>query len=777
MLSGFFAYTSRPEVRETISNAVKSINANGQYSISTWEETKSAGTYLIHEICNQIDDSDLFLADLTYINHNVLFELGYAIAKNKRIVLFLDPTVKNAIQNYGRLNLSLIRYLEFRNSKELTSRFLKENISDTLSGTFLNQMFPGYPNPPIKFQGMLYLKSRHEDNASIRVSRLIDKLKFTPTHIDDPNEAMTQSVEWYLRCSLEAAVIIGHFVDDERELSEFHNAKVAFCAGMGYAFKKNVLLLVKEPFKHSLDYLHLLITYSTSTECEKLTTKWLDNIELSEKDKDSFPSNYPITDKNSLPNADLGSFIAEQEVETLPLYYVPIINMNDLLRSDYSLLIGRKGAGKSALLYIIKHNLSENKKNHICIIKPVGYELEGLLKVLRDLPEESEKSYLMESLWKFLIYTELAKSITNKIADRPPYTDNTPEELALIEFVDANKNVVTPDFWERFETIIETCKNLKDSSTDRRLKISEYLHDNLISRLKSLLLGVFPKTYERVVVLVDNLDKSWKIGNQIELLSSFLFGLISVSSRIRAELSPKNCPFEFTILTFLRSDIFTHIHRIAHERDKLKYLLISWDDPEILLKVIEDRLVHNFPEYSSEEIWEHYFCPEVNGIPTKKFIVETIVPRPRDIVFLVLEALRFTIAKQHKRIEEDDLLSAQQRYSQHALDSLIVEGDIDSSDMENLIYEFVGQKKILTKEELITIITTSMKGNYNPDDIIEMLCDRAFLGRQVKPNEFRYQNSFEDAIPKSLQKNYKRISGREAYEISAPYRKYLEISE
>ena len=227
----------------------------------------------------------------------------------------------------------------------------------------------------------------------------------------------------------------------------------------------------------------------------------------------------------------------------------------------------------------------------------------------------------------------------------------------------------------------------------------------------------------------------------------------------------------------MRSDIFAHIHRIAHERDKLKYLLISWDDPEILLKVIEDRLVHNFPEYSSEEIWEHYFCPEVNGIPTKKFIVETIVPRPRDIVFLVLEALRFTIAKQHKRIEEDDLLSAQQRYSQHALDSLIVEGDIDSSDMENLIYEFVGQKKILTKEELITIITTSMKGNYNPDDIIEMLCDRAFLGRQVKPNEFRYQNSFEDAIPKSLQKNYKRISGREAYEISAPYRKYLEISE
>ena len=134
MLSGFFAYTSRPEVRETISNAVKSINANGQYSISTWEETKSAGTYLIHEICNQIDDSDLFLADLTYINHNVLFELGYAIAKNKRIVLFLDPTVKNAIQNYGRLNLSLIRYLEFRNSKELTSRFLKERVIRILRG-------------------------------------------------------------------------------------------------------------------------------------------------------------------------------------------------------------------------------------------------------------------------------------------------------------------------------------------------------------------------------------------------------------------------------------------------------------------------------------------------------------------------------------------------------------------------------------------------------------------------------------------------------------------
>lgn len=775
MLNGFFAYTSRPEVRECITTAVISINRNDQFKISTWEELKSNGTYLIDEICSKIDESELFLVDLSYINHNVLFELGYAIAKNKRIIIFLDPSIKNAKQNYSRLNLSTIHYLEFMNSTELISRFLSQDISSTLENTLLNRMYGNYPSLPLDCSGLLYLKSRHEDDASIKLSRIIEKSKIQPITVDDPNEALTQTVEWYLKQSIQAAVIIGHLIDDERESSEFHNAKVAFCAGMGYALKKKVLLLVKEPFNPSLDYLQLLIKYYTSSECHRYASRWLteaeENTNFSTRKIHSNQGGNEVV----LADADLGDYIAEQEIQTLHEYYVPIVNIKDILRSEYSLLIGRKGTGKSALLYMINHNLIQNKNHLVCIIKPVGYALEGLLKILRDLPEDSEKSYLMESLWKFLIYTELAQSVIEKINKRPTYIDYTPEELVLVDYIEKNKEIFASDFWVRFENIIAGCVQLKNVTHDRRLRISEFLHDKLVSKLRSLLVEVFSINYEKIVILVDNLDKTWKIGEQTGMLSAFLFGLISVSSRIRSEFSLKNTKTEFTLLIFLRSDIFSYIYRIARERDKLKYQQISWNNPEILLQVIEDRLIFNFPEFTSERIWTKYFCSEVNGIPIKQFIIENIVPRPRDIVFLVLEALRNAIAKRHTKIEEEDLLSAQIRYSQHALDSLIVESDIDVDDMENLLYEFAGQQRVITKDQLYSIIKKNLGEKYLPEQIIEMLCDRAFLGRQVSAGKFRYQYSFDDAIPRSLQKAFIEKTGIEEYEINAPYRKYLEI--
>jgi len=776
MISGFFAYTSKPEVRECISSAVSIINNSKIFKITTWEEMESGGTYIIDDICKSIDSSDIFLADLSYVNHNVLFELGYAIAKNKRIYIFLDTSIKHYEQHFSRLNLSAIRYIGFKSSEELASKFLKEDVENSLSDTFLKRLYSNYPSPPKNNIGTLYLKSIHEDDSAIKLTRVLENTKIKPLIVDDPNEAFNLGLDWYLKQTLQVAIVVGHLVDDERESSELHNPKIALSAGMGYAFGKKVLLLVKEPFKPSLDYLNLLQKYNIASECDKIIKKWLSGVEEDYVEVESaiIAKKEYASSLNS--DIDLGNFIAEQEISTLPEYYVQNINPKQLLKSDYTLLIGRKGSGKSALLFMIKHELSQHRKNHVCIIKPIAYELTGLIKVLKTLPEESEKSYLMESLWKFLIYTELAKSIYTEIESRPAYIDLSYDEKELKDFLNFNKSIIEPDFWARFDNIIEKCSNFKNANSDKRIKISEYLHDNLISKLKSLLVQLFKSKYEKVVVLVDNLDKAWQVGEETELLSSFLFGLISVSSRIKAELSPKTLDIDFSLTIFLRSDIFSQIYRIAKERDKLRYQQIKWDDDdELLLQVIGNRLIYNFPEYSQDQIWDKYFCDLVDGVPIKKYIISNIVPRPRDIVFLVLEALRIAISKNHTKIEENDILIAQKRYSQHALDSLIVESEINYNDIETLLYEFVGQSQILSKAQLHNIINSTLGDKYDSMEIIEMLCELAFLGRQVGEDEFTFQYGFNDLIKKSLQKTYSNESGKDNYIINAPYKSYLEI--
>jgi len=74
-LKGFFAYPSNPPTcGEAIAEAIKEINAGGTIEIKTWEELQTGGKFIIHEICKEIDQTDLFCADLTGMNPNVLFE-------------------------------------------------------------------------------------------------------------------------------------------------------------------------------------------------------------------------------------------------------------------------------------------------------------------------------------------------------------------------------------------------------------------------------------------------------------------------------------------------------------------------------------------------------------------------------------------------------------------------------------------------------------------------------------------------------------------------------
>ncbi len=88
--SAFFAYPSSPlSIAEIVKTANKEINKTGHVSIKGWEECKVGGKVIIEEICKEIDLADIFCADLTGMNANVMFELGYAIARNRRIWLAL----------------------------------------------------------------------------------------------------------------------------------------------------------------------------------------------------------------------------------------------------------------------------------------------------------------------------------------------------------------------------------------------------------------------------------------------------------------------------------------------------------------------------------------------------------------------------------------------------------------------------------------------------------------------------------------------------------------
>ncbi|MDR1582483.1 MAG: hypothetical protein LBS55_04360 [Prevotellaceae bacterium] len=84
----FFAYENPSRSKtsdnaDAIKKAIDVTNQEKQYQASSWENLRNNGRILIKSIFEEIDKCDIFACDLSFMNHNVLFEFGYAIAKEK----------------------------------------------------------------------------------------------------------------------------------------------------------------------------------------------------------------------------------------------------------------------------------------------------------------------------------------------------------------------------------------------------------------------------------------------------------------------------------------------------------------------------------------------------------------------------------------------------------------------------------------------------------------------------------------------------------------------
>ena len=350
-----------------------------------------------------------------------------------------------------------------------------------------------------------------------------------------------------------------------------------------------------------------------------------------------------VAAQTELQRLSFGESVAEREVEELSDYFVPIAAYKEALKAEHSIIVGRKGSGKTAILYKLAEELSSNPENHVCIIKPVAYELEGILQMLTQALPIAEKGFLIESFWKFLIYTELAKSVCDHLATLPVHYQQSDAEKELCKFVADNAPIIAQEFSIRLESVVRNLQaiGVAGSAETHRLRISELLHSNVISKLRFFLGRVLGKK-RRVVILVDNLDKAWNQREDMPTLCNLLSGLLEVSRRIAADFEKSDHwrkAINLSLLIFLRSDIFAQIMRFIPERDKVSYSRITWDDPEILLSVIEQRLLNSSVITSPNQIWSRYFCPTVQGIETRKYLTRFILPRPRDLIYLCKLAL------------------------------------------------------------------------------------------------------------------------------------------
>lgn len=694
-VTGFFAYPSHPlSITETMKEAIKSINRSSEIKMKSWEECRVGGKIVIEALCQAIDNSNIFLADVTGINQNVMFELGYAIGRKKRIWIVLDATLSESKREYEQVQLlTTVGYAPYRNSDDIAKAFFSERpYEDVEASIFSSSIEPNLS--PTNKPTLLYLKSRHNIEASRMLDAHINKLQRAelPCVIDDPSESRVQALSWYAQKIYDAVGVLAHLSGAKREGSRLHNARYAFISGLTLGFGKPLLMLAEEDYLVPIDYRDLIRLYATGKECVERALPWLEEVKRKYEYSKTQPAQYQaaIQLATELKSLRFGEHIAENERDVLEEYFVETSCYSDALEGRHTIFVGRKGSGKTANLIRIASILGGDKRNLVSVVKPIGYEVDGVTRLLRRYKERDIKGYLVESLWKFLLYTELAKTTAEWIEGKPEGHNPSSDEKQLLSLLGNDGRSLREDFAVRLERAVESLCRVEERETIEasRVAISEALHDGVLRDLRTLL-GRILADRNRVAILVDNLDKGWDKGSDLPHLTDLLLGLLGVAHRIPLEFAKTDKwrqAVRMSLTVFLRSDIFASIMEAAREPDKISYSRLIWDDPEMLLRVVEERFKASHPKIAnSGQLWSRYFCPTVRGSPTRLYLCKRILPRPRDIVFLCNAAVALAVNRGHARIEETDIIDAEKQYSQYAFEMIQVENGITVPELEAVL--------------------------------------------------------------------------------------------
>ena len=190
-----------------------------------------------------------FICDLTSLNRNVLFELGYAIAKNKRIWITLDTSLEAPVKNYRKLGLlSTIAYSGYQNSVDLTRNFFEEQPYQDLNSTIYKRIIENLESNDRK-PFLFYLKSEIQTDASIELTRRLNESKIRLV-TDDPEEISGQPLIWYAQKVYSSFGVITHFISDDREENSIllQNSKYSLISGIAFGLGKPLLMFAHSPF-------------------------------------------------------------------------------------------------------------------------------------------------------------------------------------------------------------------------------------------------------------------------------------------------------------------------------------------------------------------------------------------------------------------------------------------------------------------------------------------------------------------------------------------------
>lgn len=754
----FFAYPSEPQTSvDAIHRAIDLLADDKTVNVELfdWRDLPIEGNLIFCEICQAIRKSTCVVLNTTYVNFNVLFEYGFSVGTGKAVWPLVEEGIANEDRVYTSITtLTTIGYSSFTHGKSIYNKMLKKKpwlrTSRLVLPTALGQ------DVTRDTMALMYLQSNSDNEPSFRISETLSILPIEVVN-DNPREVAFQPLSWYLDGIKRSYAVLIHLGNRRTEGYVSHWAKCALVAGISLALGRRLLILGEDTPPGPIDYRDIIKSYKNANEAERITQDFTNPIKnqiLTFRkyiEADLVGAKPPLDSGNNILSLiELGDYIAENEEQSLVTYFVETPQFLMALEPRFRIFVGRKGSGKTANFFMALDRIEKDKRNLICRIKPKEWQMNELLQFVKSELDAAKKGYLLESLWKSMIYSETLKSCFEKILERPPEALLSSSEEALKSYVEARKEIFELSFTSRLVTTVRTLNKDFSRGVVAEIAVSEILHQHNIGEMHDLLTNYVLENAESCNVVIDGLDANWHLGDDYEIMADILLSLIASARdiwRVCKKGLSRSKDKNLSILIFLRSDVFKVILERAKEPDKLEYELITWEDLDSLIQVIEKRIMACLEDYGIDVLnWADVLEPGFTFDDMRNFIKTNLIFRPRDIVYLFQRVLYHARSRGSERITKRDFSSAMRAYSEYAFQSISAESQPYIPSMKDLILAFGDSPAVMTLSDVEKKLQEGGVKEESFNKTLDFLVESNFLGYGIDDFNYRFPTTPTEAL-------------------------------
>ncbi|MFC1956543.1 P-loop ATPase, Sll1717 family [Chloroflexota bacterium] len=145
-------------------------------------------------------------------------------------------------------------------------------------------------------------------------------------------------------------------------------------------------------------------------------------------------------------------------------------------------------------------------------------------------------------------------------------------------------------------------------------------------------------------------------------------------------------------------------------------------------------------------LWQYFFDTHVNGVESFSYILERTLMRPRELLGFTRECINVAVNRTHEKVTQDDILKAEDSFSEDLLVDVNLELQDVSSDYIDIPYAFIGSKVVLSKNEVEERLLDIKIPPDKVDNVISLLLWFGFLGIYVNADDERYSYQFQHDV-------------------------------